>query len=187
MLWNEIFTRAAMFFTVVSASVVGLALMAQATDYGDEFKVFALVLLPVVLFVGFVTFGRVLDANVYDLVLVGSMNRLRRGYLDNAPNLEPYFSTSAHDDVAGVMLSAGVTTTSSVGMLWSTPFLISVVNGMIAGVLAGIFAEVLGAGQTTYLLAGFVAGVLFIFGCFVLGGRRYDSLINSHEPRFPTP
>jgi hypothetical protein len=36
MLWNESFSRTGMFLTVVSASVVGLALVGQAEDFGDD-------------------------------------------------------------------------------------------------------------------------------------------------------
>ena len=53
MTWNEIFSRASMFFTVLSAAVVALALVAQATAFGSGFRLFALLVLPVVLLVGF--------------------------------------------------------------------------------------------------------------------------------------
>lgn len=49
MTWNEMFTRAGMFLTTLSAAVVALALVAQATDFGGNFHVFALLILPVVL------------------------------------------------------------------------------------------------------------------------------------------
>jgi hypothetical protein len=185
LIWNEIFTRATMFFTLVSAAVVGLALMAQATEYGDDFTLFALVLLPVVLFVGVATYVRVLEANLYNLTLEASMNRLRRGYLDIAPGLEMYFTTSASDDVAGIMQSAGITNSGMVGLLWSTPFLICVVNGMIAGVLGAIAAETLGASQAIYIGAGVAAGVLLIVLFFVHGSRRYKALVQTYVPRFP--
>src|SRR5262245_24437288 len=35
MTWNEIFSRTGTFLTVLSASVVALSLVAQATDFGD--------------------------------------------------------------------------------------------------------------------------------------------------------
>jgi len=42
MTWNEMFSRAAMFLTVLSAAVVALALVAQATGFGPGFRSFAL-------------------------------------------------------------------------------------------------------------------------------------------------
>ena len=50
--WTEIYNRAGMFLNVLSAAVVALALVAQATDFGQGFRVFSYLVLPVVLFVG---------------------------------------------------------------------------------------------------------------------------------------
>lgn len=63
MIWNEIFSRAGMYLTVLSGSIVALALVSQATDFGDEFRILSLLTLPVVLFVGLGTFLRVSSAN----------------------------------------------------------------------------------------------------------------------------
>lgn len=49
MTWNEVFRSASMFVTVLSAAVVALALVAQATAFGPGFRLFALLVLPVVL------------------------------------------------------------------------------------------------------------------------------------------
>src|SRR5690348_12593861 len=98
MTWNEIFSRASMYITVLSAAVVALALVAQATAFGPTFRLFALLVLPVVLPVGVATVIRLADANTDDFGLVLGMNRLRHAYLELAPDLEPYFVTEYHDD-----------------------------------------------------------------------------------------
>ena len=78
MTWNEMFTRAGMFLTTLSAAVVALALVAQATDFGGNFHVFALLILPVVLLLGIGAFIRLGDAREEDVTLVIGMNRLRQ-------------------------------------------------------------------------------------------------------------
>src|SRR3712207_6746170 len=88
MLWNESFSRTGMFLTVVSASVVGLALVGQAADFGKDFRVFALLLLPLVLALGLGTFLRASDINDEETILVAGMNRLRHAYLALAPELD---------------------------------------------------------------------------------------------------
>lgn len=50
--WNKSFSRASMFLTTLSGLIVALGLSAQASGFGSSFLLFALVLLPVVLFVG---------------------------------------------------------------------------------------------------------------------------------------
>src|SRR5690348_13817283 len=62
MTWNEVFTRASMYITVLSAAVVALALVAQVTAFGPAFRVFALLVLPVVLLVGIATMIRLGEA-----------------------------------------------------------------------------------------------------------------------------
>ena len=44
--YGAIYSRATIFLTVVSAAVVALALAAEATEFGDRFYVFALLVLP---------------------------------------------------------------------------------------------------------------------------------------------
>ena len=89
MTWGEVFSRAGIFLTVVSAAVVALALVAQATDFGDGFYVFALLVLPIVLVLGVGTLVRLGDALTEDVRLVFGMNRLRHAYLEIAPELGP--------------------------------------------------------------------------------------------------
>src|SRR5262245_3777607 len=46
---NELLVRIAMFLTLVSASIVGLALIGQATQFDGRFDVFAIVLFSILL------------------------------------------------------------------------------------------------------------------------------------------
>jgi hypothetical protein len=46
---NELLVRIAIFLTLVSASVVSLALVGQATDFDGRFELFAIVLFSVLL------------------------------------------------------------------------------------------------------------------------------------------
>ena len=92
MTWNEIFSRASMYITALSAAVVALALVAQATAFGTGFHVFALLALLVVLLVGIMTRLRPGAANVNDLGLVHGMNRLRHAYLEPTQGFTPTLS-----------------------------------------------------------------------------------------------
>lgn len=108
LIWNETFSRASMFITLLSASLVAIALVAQATLFGASFRVFALLILPVVLLMGLVTFVRLSDVNTDDIGLLIAMNRLRHAYLELAPELGPYFTTGHHDDMTGIFQSFGL-------------------------------------------------------------------------------
>ena len=99
--YGAVFSRASIFLTAVSAAVVALALVAQATEFDEGFQVFALLVLPVALFIGMGTYIRLIDAHLEDFWLVSGMNRLRYAYLEIAPDLEPYFVTGHYDDQQG--------------------------------------------------------------------------------------
>ena len=51
-IWNEAMSRTTVFLTVLSASIVALALLADATGFGRRPTAVALVLLPVVFLLG---------------------------------------------------------------------------------------------------------------------------------------
>ena len=61
--WSESFARAQMFLSVLSANVIALALVAQTSLLSTGFTAFALVLLPVVLFLGLATYVRLVAVN----------------------------------------------------------------------------------------------------------------------------
>jgi hypothetical protein len=64
--YSAIFSRTSILLTVVSAAVVALALVAQATGFDDDFHEFALLVLPVALFIGVATYIRIIDARLED-------------------------------------------------------------------------------------------------------------------------
>jgi membrane protein implicated in regulation of membrane protease activity len=55
-IWNEAMSRANVFLTVLSAAIIALALLADATGFGPQTTTLALVLLPVVLLLGIATY-----------------------------------------------------------------------------------------------------------------------------------
>jgi hypothetical protein len=136
--YQEMFGRATIFVGVLSGSIVGLALLAQATHFGRETLAFALVLLSVTLFIGIATFARSVAINFEDARWVAGMTLLRSAYLQMVPELKPFF-VSAHDPgLEGRSMPYGspqgagdlaksLTTTSSV---------VATLNSALAGALA---------------------------------------------------
>jgi hypothetical protein len=186
MTWNEIFSRASMFITVLSAAVVALALVAQATAFGPGFRLFALLVLPVVLLVGVATRIRLSDANIEDLGLVMGMNRLRHAYLELAPELEPYFVTAHHDDQdsVGHTYSLGYRPGPS-RILASTPTLVGAIIVVVVGVLAALIANTLGAPDTVAVVVGVITALLTAVGHGALVNRRIRNAWRALPPRFP--
>lgn len=188
-LWNEAFSRANMFLAVLSATVVALALVAQATDFGDSFVRFSLLLLPVVLLVGLSTFVRVTHANVEDKQWLVAMNRIRRAYLEITPELAPYFTTGSHDDAPGLDLSTGTMTTRRTplhGMVTSAG-LVAVMNAVIAGVFLGLLVTELVNSPSYGLASGILTFVLLVLLQANYYHRLFVRFDTSMVVRFPTP
>ena len=86
LVYTEALSRTSIFVAALTGSVVALALVAQASQFGTEFIAFALVLLPVVYFLGLATFVRLIQVNSRQI------DRVREGALD------PLFPTPGRDD-----------------------------------------------------------------------------------------
>lgn len=181
--WNEAFSRATMFLSVLSGAVVALALVAQATAFGEGFVTFALLILPVVLFVGIVSSARLVAINHEDVGWVIGMNMLRHAYLEIAPELRDYLITGSTDDEAGVMATYGATPGpgSFAHEFVTTPGMLAVINGVIAGILAGMVA--LQVGWLTPVAVALGIAVALIT-CLLLAIHQYRNVV---EPRAQRP
>ena len=187
--WNESFSRAGLFLSVVSATAVALALVGQASSFGDQFVAFALVMLPVDLFVGLATFTRLDEVNVEDAVWVAGMNRIRHAYVEIGPGLAPYFITGTTDDAAGVETTVGVHRPGSVLAHWivTMPGMIAVIDGVLAGLIVGLAVHsVTGMEMSPSIGAGAVVGVVVPI---ILALRSRSSIrwfVGAYRPNFPS-
>jgi len=194
--WNESFSRAGMFLSTLSGAMVALALVAQASKFGDGFALFALVILPVVLYIGVGTFVRLGAANYYDAICVVGMNRIRAAYLEMAPELARFFVMSAHDDPQGIAVTMGVApgTRNTLHMIAATPAVITTLNSVIAGAIATIAGLRVADGISPEWLGvatGVGLGALGFVVAFVIQQRYARSTIararSGIRPMFPSP
>lgn len=98
---SEVLTRIAMFLTFVSASLLSLALVGNATQFAGNFTLYAVAILSVAVIIGVLTQFRVSNASMEDFMYVLAMNRLRSEYARLVPGVERGFMSSLHDDRAG--------------------------------------------------------------------------------------
>ena len=184
--YRAVFSRAAIFLTVVSAAVVSLALVARATEFGDGFSAFALLVLPVALFVGVATYIRLIEARIDDFWLLSGMNRLRHAYLEISPGLEPYFVTGHHDDEQGLYETYGPGTGSRVyRLIGETSTLVAVIDAALAGVLVGLVAKAVDAESELSLLIGAVVTAVLVVALLNTSSRLIGRGRRLLEPRFP--
>ena len=189
LVYNETFTRVGSFLTLVSMSLVGLALLAQGRGFDRDFLLLAAIILVFDLLVGLATIVRVLGAIDEDLRAVHGMSRLRHAYLEVAPYLRPYFTTPSNDDLRSVMSSYGKAHTGLTGVVYflSTSLglmtlLVSVIAGLASavGVSAADGGVALGVGiGVAVALAAFVGVALLARRSILAGQAALESLFPS--------
>ena len=185
--WTEVFARASMFLSALSFSTVALALAGQASGFGEEFRIFALIVLPVVLFLGFTTTLRMDSANHHDNLCVIGMNRIRAGYLEMAPDMERFFVMGITDDLAGIGKTMGGLPNRPffIEIFAATPTLVSVLNAVIAAAIVALGAIQVGLPAGTAILAGAVVAVVSFLAWSYVVRRHVMQLMESHQPVFP--
>jgi hypothetical protein len=129
---SESTSRAALYIMAVSSTLIALGFIAQASEAGDLFNVFSLVVLPTLYLIGLFTFLRMSESAEEDLLYGRAINRIRHHYVDLAGDEARLFMMSAYDDTRGVMWNMGLRPTRSQPYL-TAAFMIAVVNSVIGG------------------------------------------------------
>jgi hypothetical protein len=190
--WSDASSRATIFLALLSGSVVALALGAQATTFDWRFFAFAVVLLPVVLYVGLISLGRLAELNNDDLLIVQKLHRIRHGILELDPGAEPYLAVSSFDDWAALSRTYAQTDelTGSAGIthgLRTLPALFAVVNCVVASALAASLAILIGVSGVVLVVLT-VAVFAFLFAVQLRTAiRTIRALQGAMEVRYPSP
>jgi hypothetical protein len=190
--WNESFSRAGMFLTTLTGAIVALGLVGGATGFGEAFTLFALVILPVVLFIGVATWIRLSASNYHETLCIIGMNRIRAAYLELAPDLERYFVMSAHDDFRGIGVTMGVQPGGGrvfwmAQILAGTPTIVSILNAVLAGAIAAIATLRIGGAPSTTLLVGGAGFLIAVVSHWLYTRQGIAKLQRGLHPKFPTP
>jgi hypothetical protein len=195
--YNEAFTRAGMFLTALSASVVAIAFVAQADRTGSALPTFTLVLLGFDLFVGLTTYLRLVETTREDLRSVQGMNRIRHAYLEMVPGLAPYFIASDRDDLAGILMTyegparedmmAGRPTISGILHGFSTNTgMVAVVVSLVGASLAGVAIAQVGASMVAIVALGAIVFAVLLAFLLRLGIMSITTYSSSTVVRFPS-
>ena len=193
--YTDSFSRASMFFSVLSGTVIALALVAQAGRFDTVFFAAALLLLPVVFFVGVATIARIGNLNAEDARWVMGMNRIRHAYMEMHPELRQYFITGEHDDVRGIMTTFGINAPapgqhflSDLGHgMQILPGMLTIMVAVVAGAWAALAVVAMGANQPEAIATGAALFLLTIAANSFFARRAVMSYAGRQVPKFPSP
>jgi hypothetical protein len=145
LVYNEAFTRSAMYFQLLGMSFLGLALLGPATGFSQPFVIVAILTLGFDLVMGILAFLRVSSANGDETRTVLAINRVRHGMVRIAPGVEPFLENPPYDDFDTVVLNYGVQT-----------------QGMLSNVLYGLSTSAGTVGLVVSLVAGLLSAVVAV-------------------------
>jgi len=191
--YNEAFTRAGMFLSFLSATLIVIGFLIGTQGLIPAVTPVVAVLLVADLFVGTATLGRLIDASGEELQAIRGMNRIRYAYREMVPGLESYFVAGFHDDALGVLATYGESlapTSPLANMahgLTTTVGMLATIDAMIVGALGALVGVALGTSGEIAVGVGVVAFVVAFVILAILGMRSAMTGQRRAESRFPTP
>jgi CHASE2 domain-containing sensor protein len=188
--YTESFNRVTVFLTILSSSIVSLALVANTTGLDEEFTWAAVLLVPLVLFVGITTYVRLVQLNLDDAFTMVAMNRLRHAYVEIEPRLDRYLMSGWHDDERGVLKSMLLARSTMPRDRWhslvTTPTVIAIISSFVGAAGAGfILAR---SGLSAPLSVAIAAAVMLLMSAALLRYQvRSTHQLGLVDPQFPSP
>jgi hypothetical protein len=154
---SESAARSGLYLTTLSSAVVALALVGQVSKFGDAFLVFALAILPVVFFLGLVTYGRLLQTGVEDVIYSRAIERIHRVYAGIDRDQAQYFQQTQIDFV-------GLESLGLFKLRWqqflASAAAIAVVNAVVGGAFIAIVVGAISKAALAAIGVGAVASLL---------------------------
>lgn len=176
--------RANLFLTTVSSSLVALAFIGQATELGATFYLFAYVILACLVFVGLVTFVRVVQTGLEDALWRRGIGRVLNFYVQKDPELRAYLVQSPGDDTASVLETYG--RGSQLQILFSTGSMVGVVTSALLAVLVGVAStRTLGWSVLAAQILGFALFAASVVALIVYQSRQFAQMDGRVPSRFP--
>jgi hypothetical protein len=190
--WSASLVRTSIFLGVLSAAGVALGFVAQGGGVAtDDFRMFALVVLPVTLLLGVATFVRLVQIQREAVVYISGLNRIRHFAQQQVPQSRPYYVLTAHDDELAIYRGPGSGMSRypprrrMLYLATQTQGIVGLMSAVVAGALGALLVAPLGvtvawvAAGTSFF--GLVAGLLLYWR------RSLIEVQSAIQPINPTP
>jgi hypothetical protein len=169
--------RASIYLAALSTNLIALAFIGEPSRLGAAFHAFALILLPVLTFIGVTTFERLVQSSIENIAYAQRIGRLRGFHLDLAPELEPYLALvrpTSERPLTTAMVSPG-----GRQLTLTTGGMVAVVNSAVIGSFVGLLLQTLGVGSRLITLA---AGATVGAAALVIQRHRRRRVLNAYSP-----
>jgi hypothetical protein len=129
--------RSALYLGTLSSAVIAIAFVGQASELGDAFYLFALLLLPPVFLLGVFSYLRLVQTSIEDMVYAVGSFRIRQYFLGLDPAAVPFFPQT---DPQGItkLERMGVVATGPLQMLLTAASMVACINAIVGGVTVAL-------------------------------------------------
>jgi hypothetical protein len=178
--------RTALYLGALSSTLVALALVAQRSLSGEVFHVVALTVLPAVFYLGLVTYVRILQGSIEDIMYARAINRIRRYYTEIDPSQAHWFLLSGSDDIPGALANMGLRD-SWTQFLFTMPSAVAVINSLLGGATVAVAIVTLaGAPLPVAVAAGMASGTAILALHVAYQVRRFAAMRAGVAAEFPS-
>lgn len=189
LVYNEAFSRAGMFLSFLSATLVALGLIATAVGFSDGFLMIAAIVLAIDVFIGAASLARIASASSDDIRFLQAMNRIRHAYVEMSPGVEPYFMGGHHDDPTTVLGIYGPVEETPVSSLvhgfTTTPGMIGVITSAVGAALVAVLTMLATHDPVASGVGGVVAFVVLFVAIIVISMRTIRRFWAGMHTMFP--
>jgi hypothetical protein len=169
--------RASIYLAALSSNLIALAFIGQMSRLGVAFYAFALILLPVLAFVGVVTFVRLVQCSIEDLAYAHRIALVRSFYLRVSPELEPYLVILQEE--SSTRLSDGARAPSAWQLTLTAAGMVAVITSVVMAACAGLALVAAGIDSLAIAVA---LGALIGAGAFSALERHHHRARDAFRP-----
>jgi hypothetical protein len=166
--------RASIYLAALSSNLIALAFIGQMSQLGVAFYAFALILLPVLAFVGTVTYMRLVQSSIEDIAYAHRIALVRSYYLRISPELKPYLIA-----LRGTRPAPSHGAPGAWQLTLTVAGMVAMVNSVVVAAGAGLALVAAGVDS---LAISVTAGAFVGAGAFVLHHRHHRRARDSYSP-----
>jgi hypothetical protein len=170
--------RASIYLAALSSNLIALAFIGQISRLGAASYAFALILLPVLAFVGLVTFVRLVQSSMEDVAYAQRIGLLREFYVRVSPEIAPHLLVVRGSRAAALLHREGLAP-SGWQLTLTTAGMVAVVNSVVVAAVAGLALAAAGIHSLAVPLA---SGAVVGAGALTLHQRHHRRARDTYTP-----
>ena len=170
-------TRATLFFTTLTGTVLALGFLAGTTS---AVVPVAYAALPIVILLGLLSFLRLVDISVEDVGALRAINRIRTYYAGLVPEGTEYFPAPGQKQAINELVDIGERRAPWRAAL-TIAATVGVMDALVTGASLAFALSHLGTPTALAVVVGVIAALAIIWGMFVYQSRRFGAALRVVE------